>query len=152
VLAKPVAPDALTAVLGRLIWHHRPVAYPAEPSRPGAAPALLAAARLAELRANLPAATLTELVQQAIEELTERLAPLQAALAAGNMAAIQAEAHAMAGLAGGYAMAALEVRLRAIMRAGNLADAASRCADLPVLIARSTAALRHAVSSELVSS
>jgi hypothetical protein len=91
-------------------------------------------------------------VQQAIEELTERLAPLLAALAAGNMAAIQAEAHAMAGLAGGYAMAALEVRLRAIMRAGNLADAASRCADLPVLIARSTAALRHAVSSELVSS
>jgi CheY-like chemotaxis protein len=153
VLAKPVAPDALIAVLGRLVWHHQPVTLPPEPSRASAAPPLLAAARLAELRANLPPATLADLVEQAIAELTERLAPLQAALESGDMAAIGAEAHAMAGLAAGYAMAALEVRLRAIMsaaRAGNAAEVASHGADVPSLLARSTAALRNAVSSELV--
>jgi signal transduction histidine kinase/CheY-like chemotaxis protein len=153
VLAKPVAPDALTAVLGRLVWHHQPAALPLEPWGGSAAPPLLAAARLADLRANLPAATLTDLVQQAIAELTERLAPLQTALASGNTAAIEAEAHAMAGLAGGYAMAALEARLRSIrsaIRAGSMAEAASYGAEVPALLVRSTAALRHAVSSELV--
>jgi CheY-like chemotaxis protein/anti-sigma regulatory factor (Ser/Thr protein kinase) len=153
VLAKPVAPDALIAVLGRLVWHHQPVTLPPEPSRASDAPPLLAAARLAELRANLPPATLADLVEQAIAELTERLAPLQAALQSGDMAAIGAEAHAMAGLAAGYAMAGLEVRLRAIMsaaRAGDAAEVASHGADVPSLLARSTAALRNAVSSELV--
>jgi signal transduction histidine kinase/DNA-binding response OmpR family regulator len=153
VLAKPVAPDVLIAVLGRLVWHLQPAAFPVEPSGASAAPPLLAAGRLAELRANLPPATLADLVEQAITDLTERLAPLQAALASGDPAAIQAEAHAMAGLAGGYAMAALESRMRAIMsaiRAGDATEAASRGADVPALLARSTAALRHAVSSELV--
>jgi signal transduction histidine kinase/CheY-like chemotaxis protein len=155
VLTKPVAPEALIGMLGRLVWRHLPAPLPdfrLQTAADGPAAPLLAPARLAELRANLTPPVLTELAQQAIAELTERLAPLQSALSSADAAAIEAEAHAMAGLAAGYAMAALESGLRAIVsaaRQGDLADALSHGADMPALLARSTAALRRAVQTEM---
>jgi signal transduction histidine kinase/DNA-binding LytR/AlgR family response regulator len=155
VLAKPVAPEALIGVLSRLVWPHLPAAQPefplGAPAEAASAP-LLAAARLAELRAHLAPAALAELAGQAITELTERLPPLEAALASGEAAAIAAEAHAMAGLAGGYAMAAAEARLRAIIaaaRQGRAADAMAHGDGVAVLLARSAEALRQAVSTEM---
>jgi signal transduction histidine kinase/CheY-like chemotaxis protein len=155
MLAKPVEPDALIGVLGRLVWRHLP-AWPPHPwqATPGDGPtaSLLAPARLADLRANVAPAALSRFAEEAIAELTERLEPLQAALASGDAAAITAEAHAMAGLAGGYAMAALEIRLRAIVaavREGRTEDAAPLGADLAALLTRTAMALRQAVQVEM---
>jgi CheY-like chemotaxis protein len=152
ILVKPVEPDALIEMLGRLVWRHRPTRQPPAPPPPAEEPstaALLAASRLAALRANLPPATLADLAEAAIAELGERLQPLQQALSSGDALAIEAEAHAAAGIAGGYGMGALEARLRAIVttaRGGRMADAASQAAELLDLLGRSAEALRHAVS------
>ncbi len=99
VLTKPVALEALLTVLGRLVWRQSQ-ARPAAPADL-AVPPLTAMARLVELRANLAPSKLTDLIEEAIAELTERLAPLHAALSRGDAAAIEAEAHAMVGVAGG---------------------------------------------------
>jgi CheY-like chemotaxis protein/nitrogen-specific signal transduction histidine kinase len=153
VMAKPVAPEALIGVLGRLVWRHLPAAPPDfRPDTPDEGAPLLAAARLAELRANLKPATLTELAEEAIAELTDRLAPLHAALSSSDIVAIEAEAHAMAGLAGGYALAALEARLRAVVaaaRQGDLADALAHGDEVGDLLAHSAEALRQAVQTEM---
>jgi HPt (histidine-containing phosphotransfer) domain-containing protein len=109
-------------------------------------------ARLSELRANLPPATLADLVEQSIAELTERLALLRQALAGGDAPTIAAEAHAMAGLAASFAMAALEFQLHAIVKAvrdGGVAAAAAVAGDLEAQLAGSAAALRHAVNTEM---
>jgi signal transduction histidine kinase/DNA-binding response OmpR family regulator len=153
MLVKPVELDALIDVLGRLVWRSRPSWQPRgtlEPRVDAPVLPLLMPSRLEELRANLPPSALVDMVEQSIEELTERLTLLRGTLALGDAVAIVAEAHAMAGLAGGYAMAALEFRLQSIIeraRGGDVAKAASSAADLEMLLARSAAALRHAANS-----
>jgi signal transduction histidine kinase/DNA-binding response OmpR family regulator len=153
MLVKPVELDALIAVLGRLVWRHRPAWQPEgdlEPPVEQPVLPLLMHSRLAELRAHLSPATVSDLVEQAIADIASRLAPLRAAAISRDAAGIEAEAHAMAGVAGGYAMAALEFRLQAIVeaaRAGGLRTAASLCADIDSLFNRSAAALREAVAA-----
>jgi CheY-like chemotaxis protein len=154
MLVKPVELDALIAVLGRLVWRDRPANPSGNMTEPsGASPAqpLLKPSRLAELRANLMPAVLSDLVEQSITELTERLTPLRAALSAGDGKLIEAQAHAMAGLAGSYAMAALEARLHAIVEAirGGTTVPGAAAADLDALLARSAGALRRAVDTEM---
>jgi CheY-like chemotaxis protein/HPt (histidine-containing phosphotransfer) domain-containing protein/anti-sigma regulatory factor (Ser/Thr protein kinase) len=155
VLAKPVELDALIVVLGRLVWRNwpsRPAYSAPEPTVDHRARPLLMPARLSELRANLPPATLADLVEQSIAELTERLALLRQALAGGDAPTIAAEAHAMAGLAASFAMAALEFQLHAIVKAvrdGGVAAAAAVAGDLEAQLAGSAAALRHAVNTEM---
>jgi hypothetical protein len=59
----------------------------------------------------------------------------------------------MAGVAGGYAMAALEMRLRAVMEAARLHNAAAAVAmaeDLELDLAQAAAALRDSLRIELV--
>jgi signal transduction histidine kinase/DNA-binding response OmpR family regulator len=152
ILGKPVERAALTGLLGRLVWRHRPAARPGgllEPQVDAPVLPLLMPSQLAELRRNLPAAALAELAGQAAEELAARLPSLRAALAAADSAAVLAEAHAMAGLAGSYAMALLEFRLQSIVEAARTSAAAMASldtADLPDLLARSAAALRRAVA------
>jgi signal transduction histidine kinase/DNA-binding response OmpR family regulator len=148
VLSKPVERDALTGVLGRLVWRHRPAAQPPgvlEPQVDTPVLPLLLPSQLSELRRNLPPAALAELADQAIAELTARLPTLRTALDAADAAAAMAEAHAMAGLAGSYAMALLEFRLQTIVEAARAESAAMDGTDLPDLLARSAAALRRAV-------
>jgi CheY-like chemotaxis protein len=155
MLIKPVELDALIDVLGRLVWRSRPSWQPRgalEPPVDAPVLPLLMPSRLEELRANLPPSTLVDLVDQSIEELTERLALLRGKLVAGDAVAIVADAHAMAGLAGGYAMAALEFRLQSIIehaRGGAMEKAASSAADLETLLGRSAAALRHAANAAM---
>ena len=101
--------------------------------------------RLAELRANLAPEMLADLVDQCLRDLEARLPALQAAVAAGEARQIEAEAHAMAGMAASYAMAALEVRLRRLMqagRAGDLAAARAAASGLKDDFARTEAAFR----------
>jgi hypothetical protein len=58
----------------------------------------------------------------------------------------------MAGVAGGYAMAALEFRLQAVVeaaRAHEIRTAVALCADIDGLLDGSAAALRQAVATEM---
>jgi signal transduction histidine kinase/response regulator of citrate/malate metabolism len=155
MLAKPVELNALIGVLGRLVWRSRPTWQPdgaLEPWVDSPVLPLLMPSRLAEMRAGLPPATLADLVEQALAELTERVALLRGALSSGDAAMIEAEAHAAAGLAGNYALAALEFRLQATIdaiRGGEgPAVAVAAAGDLDDLLARSAVALRHAVTPE----
>ena len=138
MLTKPVDVPTLLEAIGRYAWPGKPVteltSFEPAPSgtmaedRQVAAPAV-EEPRLAELRANLAPEMLADLVDQCLRDLATRLPVLQAAVAAGDARQIEAEAHAMAGMAASYAMAALEVRLRRLMLAGRTADlAAARAA------------------------
>ncbi|MBS0562242.1 MAG: PAS-domain containing protein [Proteobacteria bacterium] len=151
VLSKPVELGALLAMLGRLVWRGRPVRtsdppVAAPPPPAGELPAVLGP-RIAELRVNLSPAVLADLVGKAMEELEQLMAQLRAALTAADAAGIEAHAHAMAGLAGSYALAALEHRAQAVVaavRTGGPARAAASAGDLEALLAESCAALREA--------
>ena len=154
MLGKPVELNALIAVLGRLVWRFRSSWQPDGPLEPAIdAPVLplLTEARLTELSANLPPGMLNDLAEQSIAELTERAALLGSALATGDAATIEAEAHAMAGLAGSYGLAALEFRLQAIIEAvrGDGGKAGPVGSGLDTLLTRSVAALRHAVNTTM---
>src|SRR5882757_3386501 len=78
---------------------------------------ILSAERIAELRANIPSEDLLDMVEECISDLFHRLPALRRSLAIGSPGAITAQAHAMVGMAGGYGMAVLEARLRAILTA-----------------------------------
>ena len=78
---------------------------------------VLSLERISELRANMPREELLDMVEECIADMFHRLPALRRALATGSSGAITAQAHAMVGMAGGYGMAVLEARLRAILTA-----------------------------------
>jgi len=114
----------LTGALGRFIWLSRSsgaglgfmpgLAGETEEGIP-----ILAADRIAELRANIPLDELTDMIEECIADLFHRLPALRRALAVEALGAITAQTHAMIGMAGGYGMAVLEARLRAIVAAAR---------------------------------
>ena len=145
----------LLDVIARYVWPYRSDPPPAEAASAEfghEAPDILSASRLDELRATLPADTLAGLVEECLVELTERVGLLQDALRQGTADAIFAQAHAMAGMSAEYGMAALELRLRTLMRAlRDQPDAAAAIGEeLEVDIARAAEALREALRIEMV--
>ena len=110
------------AAIGRHVWLSRSV-VPGLGSMPGLDDEteegipILSAARIAELRANIAPDELLEMVEECIADLFHRLPAMRRSLATGAPGAISAQAHAMVGMAGGYGMAVLEARLRAILTA-----------------------------------
>lgn len=130
MLSKPVDSAALAEALAA----DRPTAAPKatkpkttepEPVPPPVRSILLVdAVRLDELREGLPAGLFSELATQCIGDLHEHMATLSAALRGVAADAVEASAHAMAGMAGNYGLQAIDARMRSIM-------AAARAADLP---------------------
>jgi CheY-like chemotaxis protein len=107
---------------------------------------ILSAERLLELRSNIPREELLEMVEECISDLFHRLPPLRRALAVGALGAITSQAHAMVGMAGGYGMAVLEARLRAILIAvrGRRLDTIDGAASVVEAdLTRAAAALRR---------
>jgi hypothetical protein len=80
---------------------------------------LLSSQRIQELRANIPSEHLLDMVEECIADLFRRLPTLRRAIIAGVPGPIAAQAHAMVGMAGGYGMAVLEARLRAVLTAAR---------------------------------
>jgi signal transduction histidine kinase/HPt (histidine-containing phosphotransfer) domain-containing protein len=154
VLGKPVELATLTGMLESLVWPFRPWRMPhglPEPPLPAAPLPSLMPARLAELRANLEPAVLSELADQAIDEMSIRLPMLREAIAAGDADRIKAEAHALIGVAGSYAMVSLEFRLNAILeavRSDSTERAAMMAGDVEAEFAQAAAALRQATARE----
>jgi signal transduction histidine kinase/HPt (histidine-containing phosphotransfer) domain-containing protein len=129
MLGKPVSLSELVDVIGTHVWSARPGGgsfgkqrvVPAVREPDGFAP-VLSADRLHELRDNLPPEKFAELLEECLTDMDRRLPALRRALMAGTPGAITAHAHAMVGMAASYGMAALEVRLRAILTAARQGD------------------------------
>jgi HPt (histidine-containing phosphotransfer) domain-containing protein len=116
------------AILDRHVWSGHATAGEAVAPKMDASPEaarrvpILAAARISELRANLPSKTFATLIEECLLDMDHRLPALRRALLAGAPAAITAHAHALVGMAAGYGMAAMEARLRSIMTAVRTGD------------------------------
>jgi signal transduction histidine kinase/FixJ family two-component response regulator len=155
ILGKPVALVELLDAIARHVWpfrrdhgefDRRSAAMPAVPS------VILSARRLQELRATLPAETLAGLVEECLADLSERSNSLRDAVQRQAGDEIHAHAHAMAGMAASYGMAALDARLRALLRAAheNPGSAAAMCEQLEAEIFDAGTALREALQIEMV--
>jgi signal transduction histidine kinase/DNA-binding NarL/FixJ family response regulator len=158
-VTKPATLGDLLNAIGRHAWPGRttPASDPelsdAAPPATASGVPVLATARLDELRRHLAPTVLGKLVEDSLIDLWERLPTLREALGSGDTEAILLAAHAMAGVAGGYAMAALEVRLRAVMEAARRHDraaAVSLAEDLESHLTQAAAALRDSLRIELV--
>jgi CheY-like chemotaxis protein len=159
LVTKPAMLADLLAAIGRHAWPGR-IAYVAEPVTAAARPPagaphvpVLAAARLDELRRHLEPGVLGKLAEESVYDLQQRLPALRDALGSGDAEAILLVTHAMAGVAAGYGMAALEARLRAVMEAARLHDqaaAVSHAEDLESDVAQAAAALRDSLRIEVV--
>jgi signal transduction histidine kinase/ActR/RegA family two-component response regulator len=159
LVSKPATLADLLNAIGRHAWPGRstragePATAAAHP--PAGAPdvPVLATARLDELRRHLAPTILGKLAEDSLLDLGQRLPALRDALGSGDAEAILLVAHAMAGVAGSYAMAALEARLHAVMEAArqhNPAEAVSLAEDLGSDLAQAAAALRGSLRIELV--
>ena len=114
-------------------------------SAPPPADSLLDAARLAELRRDLPPAVLTTLCRQCLDDMRDRLAALETALAANAAEPVEREAHALAGMASSYGLARIEAQARAILapaHAGDIPTARTAARGLADTFDQSQIALR----------
>lgn len=154
MLAKPVSLAELLAVLGRYVWPYRfdhTLADDAGQATEPVPPPVLSVTRLQELQATLPAGILASLVEDCFVELAERTAELREAVREDDPQSIIAKAHAMAGIAAEYGLAAFEMRLRALLRAASdERDAIAAISDeLEAEMARAVSAMREALHIEM---
>ncbi len=106
---------------------------------------MLNAARLADLRQGLPAATVVSLIDQCLADMRKRMPGLQAALTQGVARDIESAAHALAGMSGTYGLAAMDRRMRRIIllaREGDLAAAAVAAQGMEADLAEAAEAIR----------
>jgi CheY-like chemotaxis protein len=129
IVRKPVSQRELAGALRDAVWSSPPAssasAALAEPpaKRENHDPwAVLSHARIRELRATLPPKTVVALIEDCLTDLDHRMPALRRAVTTANPAAITAHAQAMAGMAAGYGMAALETRLHMILAAVREGD------------------------------
>ncbi|MBW4093502.1 MAG: response regulator [Proteobacteria bacterium] len=151
VLAKSAGREELLAAVSRHAGAIRRPAAPADGPAPGEA--VLSESRVAELRDNLAPATLARVAEECLAEFATLLDRLRRALEGGDAAGALATAHAMAGLAGGYGLAALERGVRAVqasLRAGRVDEAGAQTAALEPELARAAEGLRQALRIETV--
>jgi signal transduction histidine kinase len=143
--------DELTGAIGHYVWLGR-TAGPEVGLMPGPDDEteegipILSSERIIELRTNLPREQLLDMAEECIADLFHRLPALRRSLATGSSAAITAQAHAMVGMAGGYGMAVLEARLRAILtavRAHRLDTIDGAAVMVEADLTRAAAALRR---------
>ncbi len=154
MLGKPVAMQDLLDAIGEHVWPHQTDRGPAQTpvvASPRSS-AVLSASRVEDLRATLPADTLGSLVEDCLVDLSERLRLLQEALQQEAVEQIGAHAHAMAGMAAEYGMAALEARARLLMQVvrEDPGSAAAMSGELAAEVLRAGAALREALNIEMV--
>jgi signal transduction histidine kinase/DNA-binding response OmpR family regulator len=155
MLGKPVSLQELLDAIARHVWPHRP-----EHRQPHAVAVvtaslpspILSASRVADLRATLPPDTLASLVEDCLIDLSERVVMLQDALQQETAGLIIEHAHAVAGMAAEYGMAALEARMRLLMQIvrEDPHAAAAMADELEAEVFRAGAALREALNIEMV--
>ncbi len=135
MLGKPVRPHEMLALLYRLsrsnpraavapvvstimrVSHASPAAAPDPTPLPVAVNgSVLDVERLADLQQGISATMLVSLIDQSLEEMRARMPSLRAALEHGSEFEVEEHAHALAGVAGSYGLAAMDRRMRHIIR------------------------------------
>ncbi len=122
MLGKPIRPQSLFSAVQRYLGSvPRSVPPQEETARPVANDAypILDDRRLAELAHGLPPATVLSLVDQCLADMRARLPALRTALDSRNPRDIEIAAHALSGMSASYGFAALENRMRNIIRAAR---------------------------------
>ena len=153
MLGKPIRPVALFSTVQRYLGNVRRPGAGASAAEPGRgyesqnaeSGAIIDDSRLVELRRGLSPATLLSLVEQCLGDMRERIPVLRTALAGGDPKAIEAGAHALGGLAASYALAAIERRMRRIIRlarAGQITEAQSAAEGMEGDLAVATETIR----------
>jgi CheY-like chemotaxis protein len=141
MLGKPVRPTEMFDMLARTSWHtETPKPAPAAETIP-----VLDTIRLADLQRGLPAATLVSLLEQCLADMRRRMSLLREAITLGHAQDIEEAAHAIAGMAGTYGLAAVDHRMRAIMNAAkhqDLTTATSTATTMDADLAAATEAIR----------
>jgi signal transduction histidine kinase/DNA-binding response OmpR family regulator len=155
MLAKPVALTELLDVLARHVWSNRTDRIPlniASPPPSAARSSILSAVRVDELRNALSAETLGSLIDDCLADLSVRLRSLRQALKQEAREQAFADAHAMAGMAAEYGMAALESRVRMLMHLvrDEPESASAIVEELEAEMLRTAAAIREALNTEMV--
>jgi len=151
MLGKPVRPQDMLMMLHAVVHASRPklaspsVSAPPLVERKADQGPVLNAARLADLRQGLPAATVVSLIDQCLADMRKRMPGLQAALTQGVARDIESAAHALAGMSGTYGLAAMDRRMRRIIllaREGDLAAAAVAAQGMEADLAEAAEAIR----------
>lgn len=155
LLGKPVALSDLLDAIARHVWRgvpRRGTGMAAQVGGGSGIAPVLAAERIEELRANVPADTLVAMIEECLGELDRRLPALRRALEDGATTEVASQTHAMAGMAAGYGMAALEAKLRALMATDHDTggrSAAAWAADIENELRAAARGLRHTVQQEM---
>ena len=142
MLTKPVAPAARADLLAECL---QPLSRTRRPAAPARDARLLDVVRLADLQRGLPDGLFTELVDEALGEMGERLGRLHRALQVDLMTEAMVESHALAGIAGSYGLVELEQQMRRVMlaiRDSNMAAAVMATDGMAANLDRSASALR----------
>ena len=137
LMTKPVP----AALLRQALQHGTTMPAPSHPPSDG----LLNFACLDELRRDLPPAILATLCRQCLDDMRDRLAALETALAGDAAKPVEREAHALAGMASSYGLARIEGQARAILtpsRTGDMATARAAARSLNDTFIQSQSALR----------
>jgi len=124
MVGKPARLGELTGVIARGSWSvGREPLHAVEPAlaEAGASPDL-DLNRLRELRRGLQEATVARLLDHCLIDIAHRLPQLGLAVDAGDARRAEMEAHAIAGIAGTYGLAAIERLMRGVMVAARLGD------------------------------
>ena len=130
MLGKPVRPQEMIRMLTSVVH----VAAPMQPAlpvpvlvdRPLDSQPVLDVDRVADLQVGLPPAIVVSLVDQCLDDMRKRMPGLRTALEQGEPREIEAHAHALAGMAATYGLAAVDRRMRRIIllaREGDIAAA-----------------------------
>jgi HPt (histidine-containing phosphotransfer) domain-containing protein len=101
--------------------------------------------RLADLQQGLSATMLVSLVDQCLEDMRGRMPGLRAALEHGTAIEIEEQAHAITGMAGSYGLAAMDRRMRRIIRhirAGDRMEADLAARGMEADLAEAAEAIR----------
>jgi signal transduction histidine kinase/CheY-like chemotaxis protein len=153
LIGKPVGLEQLLAAIARHVWRGVPnrtldrqtVRVAPDPGT------ILSWRRLEELRSNLPADTLSTMMEECLDDLEVRLHALRHALEEGSAEEVAAQTHAMAGMAAGYGMSGLETRLRALAkpegRAGH--SPAELGSEMEAMLRETARALRAMMQKEV---
>ncbi len=159
ILAGPPGLQELNDAIGRHVWltgaaGRGPSLGPSWEEELEEGVQVVSPARIHELRSNIHAEQLHDMAEECLADLAHRLPALRRSLAASSPGAITAHAHAMVGMAGGYGLAALEARLRAVLNAvrEQRLDTIDGAADvIEADLIRGSATLRRALRGSAAS-
>ena len=146
MVGKPVRSVELLSIIDRTRWA-KTVPQTQAAALPSDGPTV-DLERLADLQRGLSAAMLGTLMEQCLADIRQRLPLLREAVGSGEPKPIEANAHALAGMAATYGLAAFDRKMRRVMaaaRRGDVPAATAAVQDVELELTRATDGIRAAL-------